>query len=62
MFVVVDTPAARTSSESFLIAQRTGNVIYVMPNRRQDMSRHQRLLDNLKRLNVRVLGIVLNDG
>jgi Mrp family chromosome partitioning ATPase len=61
MYVVVDAPAAGVSSQSFLLAQKTGNVIYVMPNRRQDLDRHQQLLDHLKRLRVRVLGIVLND-
>jgi Mrp family chromosome partitioning ATPase len=61
MFVIVDAPASKLSSDAFVMAQRVQNVLYVMRDKPQDMAPHRRAMDHLRRLNTRVLGIVLND-
>jgi Mrp family chromosome partitioning ATPase len=61
MMVVIDAPASETSSDAFMLAQRSQNVLYVMRNKPQDMAPHRRAMDHLLRLDARVLGIVLND-
>jgi hypothetical protein len=61
VYSVVDTPPALSSSEAFALAQQVGRVLYVIRNRGQDMEAHRRVRDHLARLNVEILGLVLND-
>lgn len=61
MVIVVDAPASKSTSDAFMIAQSSHNVLYVMRNKPQDMAPHVRAMDHLRRLDVRILGIVLND-
>lgn len=61
-FVIVDTPAAQESTDAFLLAQKCGNVLYVMRDGAVDMEPHRRALEQLARLNANVVGIVLNDN
>jgi Mrp family chromosome partitioning ATPase len=61
MIVLVDAPASESSSDAFLLAQRTKNVLYVMRNKPQDMAPHSRAMQHLRRLDASILGIVLND-
>jgi Mrp family chromosome partitioning ATPase len=61
MMVIIDAPPSSTSSDAFMLAQRAQNVLYVMRNKPQDMAPHRRAMDHLRRLDARILGIVLND-
>jgi Mrp family chromosome partitioning ATPase len=61
MMVIIDAPPSEASSDAFMLAQRSQNVLYVMRNKPQDMAPHRRAMDHLRRLDARVLGIVLND-
>ncbi len=59
--VIIDAPASESSSDAFMLAQRSKNVLYVIRNKPQDMAPHRRAMDHLRRLDTRILGIVLND-
>ncbi|HSP55433.1 MAG TPA: hypothetical protein VLS25_07575 [Dehalococcoidia bacterium] len=59
---VVDTPPASTSSEAFALAQEVGKVLYVVRRRPQDMEIHQRIRDQLQRLNATIIGLVTNEA
>lgn len=61
-FLIVDTPAGDQSSDAYLLAQRCGNALYVIRHGETDMEPHRRAMEQLARLNVRVIGIVLNDA
>lgn len=61
-FLIVDAPPAARSAEAFLLAQTCHNVLYVMRKGVIDVEPHQRALEQLSRLNTRVVGIVLNDN
>ncbi len=61
-FLIVDTPAAESSSDAFLLAQKCNNVLYVMRKGALDMEPHKRAIEQLGRLNARVVGIVVNDN
>lgn len=58
---IVDTPPAATSSASFSLAREIGQAIYVVRNRKQDMGVHQGVREQLRRLDVEILGLVLNE-
>ena len=58
---IVDTPAASMSTDAFLIAQRVGHALYVVRHQSQDLEVHRQVREQLERLNVRILGIVVND-
>jgi Mrp family chromosome partitioning ATPase len=59
---VVDSPSALTSSNAFLLAREVGNVIYVVTEKVQDLDVHRQIRDQLNRLGVGILGLVLNRG
>lgn len=61
-FLIVDAPAAEDSTDAFLLAQKCSNVLYVMRKDALDVEPHRRALEQLERLNVRVVGIVLNEN
>ncbi len=58
-YVILDGPSASVSSDAFLIAQRARNVIYVLPDGVTELDSHERHLQQLRRLNANVLGIVV---
>lgn len=59
---VVDTPPALTSSNAFLLAREVGHVIYVVKPKPQDMDVHRQIRNQLERLDVRIVGLVINEG
>ncbi len=61
VFTVVDSPPALTSSAAFVLAREVGQVIYVVRNRVQDISLHRRVREQLQRLDVEILGLVVNE-
>lgn len=61
IITIVDTPPAATSSASFSLAREIGQAIYVVRNRKQDMGVHQGVREQLRRLDVEILGLVLNE-
>jgi Mrp family chromosome partitioning ATPase len=60
-FVVVDSPPAVNASEAYLLAQQVGNVLYVVPDRVQDMNVHSQIREHLQRLRVRIAGVIINE-
>lgn len=61
MYTVVDSPPALSSSDGFFEAQAAGTVLYVARRTTTDLEVHRRIRDQLERLNVSILGIVLNE-
>lgn len=61
MYAVLDSPPALSSSDAFLLAQKVGNVLYVVRRKLGDMEEHRRVKDQLERLGANVLGIVVNE-
>jgi Mrp family chromosome partitioning ATPase len=59
-YVIVDAPAAEASSDAYLVAQRAKNVLYVLPGGTTELDAHRRHIEQLRRLRVNVLGIVVN--
>lgn len=60
--VLVDTPPMLGVAESTLIATMTRAVLLVVDGRRTARSDLEQVLDDLRRANVRVLGVVVNRG
>jgi hypothetical protein len=61
VFTVVDTPPAATSSVAFSLAREVGQAIYVVRSRNQDMGIHRGIREQLRRLDVEVIGLVVNE-
>lgn len=59
---VVDTPPAQTSSGAFLLAREVGHVIYVARLEPQDMDVHRQIRNQLERLHVKIIGLLINEG
>lgn len=60
-FTIVDLPPASTSSTAFTLARWAGAVIYVIRRRPQDMTVHRRIREHLARLDVDLIGLVVNE-
>ena len=61
MYTVIDTPPALTTTAAFEEAKLAGNVLYVVRGATTDLDAHRRVREQLERLNVNVLGILLNE-
>lgn len=61
-FTVVDSPPALTSSSAFLLAREVGQVIYVVTRKVQDVDVHRQVREQLDRLGVEILGLVVNEA
>jgi Mrp family chromosome partitioning ATPase len=61
VFTIVDTPSALTLSDAFVLAREVGQVIYVVRNRIQDLALHRGVREQLQRLDVEILGLVVNE-
>lgn len=61
VFTIVDSPPALTSSGAFILARDVGQVIYVVRNRIQDLALHRSVREQLQRLDVEILGLVVNE-
>lgn len=61
IFTVVDTPAAAKSSIAFSLAREVGQAIYVVRNRNPDLGIHRGIREQLRRLDVDVIGLVVNE-
>jgi succinoglycan biosynthesis transport protein ExoP len=59
---VVDTPPALTSSSAFLLAREVGHVIYVVKCTPQDLGVHPQIRGQLERLDVKIIGLLVNEG
>lgn len=62
VFTIVDTPPAAMSSAAFSLAREVGQAIYVVRDRKRDINVHRAIRDQLRRLDVDVLGLVVNEG
>jgi Mrp family chromosome partitioning ATPase len=62
LFTIVDTPPAAKSSGAFSLAREVGQAIYVVRDRKRDMSVHLAIRDQLRLLGVEVIGLVVNEG
>jgi Mrp family chromosome partitioning ATPase len=62
LFTVVDSSPALTSSSAFLAAQQVGQVVYVVRKRPQDMEQHRRVREQLNRLGIEIVGLVVNEA
>lgn len=61
VFTIVDTPPAAMSSAAFSLAREVGQAIYVVRDRKRDMSVHLAIRDQLRRLDVDLIGLVVNE-
>lgn len=61
VFTVVDTPPAAKSSVAFSLAREVGQAIYVVRRGKQDLGIHRGIREQLRRLDVDVLGLVVNE-
>lgn len=61
MYTIIDTPPALTTTAAFEEARIAGNVLYVVRDATTDLEAHRRVREQLERLNVNVLGILLNE-
>lgn len=61
MYMIIDSPPMLASSEPFLLAQEAGNALYVVRSKSGDIQAHRRVRDQLDRLHVNLLGLVMND-
>jgi len=59
-FIVVDSPATLTSSESVILAKKCDGVLMVVDARHTAATKLNRSLEILTRVNMSILGIVLN--
>ncbi len=59
---VVDSPPASVSSAAFSLAQEAGQVVYVVRRVAQDMDIHRQIREQLRRLNVDIVGLVMNEA
>jgi hypothetical protein len=57
-YVLVDAPAADTSSAAYYAAQEARNALYLLPTDATELDPHIRNIRQLHRLKVRVLGVV----
>lgn len=62
VFTIVDTPPAAMSSAAFSLAREVGQAIYVVRDRKRDMSVQLAIRDQLRRLDVDLVGLVVNEG
>jgi|GEM_PF-3308947 Mrp family chromosome partitioning ATPase len=60
-YVVIDSPPALLSSDAFWLAQQTRAALYVVRTRPQDMQIHRRVQESLRRLDVEIIGLVVNE-
>lgn len=58
---VVDTPPAAMSSGAFLLAREVGHVIYIVKRKPQDMDVHRQIREQLERLDVKIIGLLINE-
>ncbi len=61
MYTIIDSPPASQSSDAFLLAQRAGNVLYVVRKDTNSMEMHRQIRKHLERLNANIIGLVLNE-
>jgi protein-tyrosine kinase len=59
---IVDTPPASTSSNAFLLAKEVGHVIYIVKQEPQNMDLHRQIREQLERLDVKIIGLVLSEA
>lgn len=62
IYTIVDTPPAARSSAAFSLAREVGQAIYILGPNAPDMEVHRRIKEQLERLGVRILGLVLNEA
>src|SRR5207302_231459 len=58
--VLIDTPPALAAAEATLIAMMAKNVILVIDPRNRSMEEIERVLHELRRADVNVIGVVVN--
>ena len=61
IITIVDSPPAATSSAAFSLAREVGQVIYVLNHKKQDIGVYRGIRDQLRRLHVDILGLVVNE-
>jgi hypothetical protein len=61
VYTIIDTPPALTASDAFAEAQMAGNALYVVRGATTDLEAHRRVREQLERLNVNILGILVNE-
>ena len=61
VYTIIDTPPALTASDAFAEAQMAGNALYVVRGATKDLEAHRRVREQLERLNVNILGILVNE-
>lgn len=59
-FVVIDSPAVLTSSDSVILAKKCDGILLVADARRTSTSKLNRTLEILTRVNMSILGVILN--
>ncbi len=62
IFTVLDSPPATVSSEAFFLAREVGHVVYVVRRVAQDMEVHRQVREQLRRLDARIIGLVVNEA
>ena len=62
IITVVDSPPASLSSAAFSLAQEAGQVVYVVRRVVQDMEVHRQAREQLRRLDVDIIGLVMNEA
>lgn len=61
IITVVDTPPAAISSAAFSLAREVGQAVYIINSRKQDIGIHRGIREQLRRLDVEILGLVVNE-
>ncbi len=61
MYTIIDSAPALSSSSAFREAQLAGNVLYVVRGTTTDVDAHRRVREQLERLNINVVGVLLNE-
>jgi Mrp family chromosome partitioning ATPase len=61
VYTIIDTPPALAASDAFAEAQMAGNALYVVRGATTDLDAHRRVREQLERLNVNILGILVNE-
>lgn len=62
IFTILDSPPATVSSEAFFLAREVGHVVYVVRRVAQDLEVHRRVQEQLRRLDARIVGLVVNEA